>query len=334
MNSTSYSDSFDFDLDRIVDLITRTGATTVGLQFPEGFKRRAFSMARDLEGRTSASVLISGNPCYGACDVDMALSGEVDILFHFGHSELLDGMDNIIFMETPANVDVIPVLGMAVDELGSGTTVGLLTTVQHVHTLNEVRAFLESRGLSCVVGEGDSRIRHPGQVLGCNFSAGDVECDNYLYIGSGKFHPLGVSVAFRRRVLVADPMMNVVEWVDPERILRIRSGIVAKCLDARTFGIIVSTKVGQNRMERAKRMAGLAGNYGKSHAIIILDNITPEAMLQFKVDAFVNTACPRIAIDDVSRFNVPILTPVEFEIVLGEKEWDELVFDEIREGDK
>jgi len=334
MNSTSYSDSFDFDLDGIVDLITRTGADTVGLQFPEGFKRRAFSMAREMEGRTSASVVISGNPCYGACDVDMAMADEVDILFHFGHSELLDGMDNVIFMETPAKVDVIPVLGAAANELDSGTTVGLLTTVQHVHTLGEVRAFLESKRIFCVVGEGDSRIRHPGQVLGCNFSAGDVECDNYLYIGSGKFHPLGVAVAFGRRVLVADPMMNTVEWVDPERILRIRSGIVAKCLDAHTFGIVVSTKVGQNRMELARRMAGLAGKYGKSRVIIMLDNITPEAMLQFKVDAFVNTACPRIAIDDASRFKVPILTPVEFEIVLGEKDWDELVFDEIREGAK
>ncbi|MCK4928951.1 MAG: diphthamide synthesis protein, partial [Methanosarcinales archaeon] len=107
MNSTSYSDSFDFDLDGIVDLITRTGAATAGLQFPEGFKRRAFSMACELEGRTSASVVISGNPCFGACDVDMALAGEVDILFHFGHSELLDGMYNVIFMETPAKVDVI-----------------------------------------------------------------------------------------------------------------------------------------------------------------------------------------------------------------------------------
>ncbi|MDW7776334.1 MAG: diphthamide biosynthesis enzyme Dph2 [Methanosarcinales archaeon] len=328
------SEMFDFNTGGIVDLILQTGAVSVGLQFPEGFKRRAFSIARELERRTPAKVVISGNPCFGACDVDMALAGKVDILFHFGHSELLDGMDNVIFMETPANVDVVPVLEAAACELGSGTTVGLLTTVQHVHTLDEVRAFLASRGISCVTGEGDSRIRYPGQVLGCNFSAGDVVCDNYLYIGSGKFHPLGVAVAFRRRVLVADPLMNTVEWVDPERVLRIRSGIIARCLDAGTFGIVVSTKVGQYRMELAGRMAGLAGKHGKEHVTIMLDTITPEAMLQFKVDAFVNTACPRIAIDDASRFNAPVLTPVEFEIVLGERDWNELVFDEIREGAK
>ncbi|MDF1557558.1 MAG: diphthamide biosynthesis enzyme Dph2 [ANME-2 cluster archaeon] len=340
MNTTSHSNTllnseiFDFNIEGIVDLVLRTGATTVGLQFPEGFKRRAFSMAIELEERTSASVVISGNPCFGACDVDMALAGEVDILFHFGHSELLEGMDNVIFMETPAKVDVTPVLEAVAVDLGIDTIVGLLTTVQHVHKLDEVKAFLEARNISCIVGEGDCRIRHPGQVLGCNFSAADVVCDNYLYIGSGTFHPLGVAVATGRRVLVADPMMNTVEWVDPERILRIRSGIVAKCLDAQTFGIVVSTKVGQNRMELARRVAGLAEKYRKKHVIIMLDTITPEAMLQFKVDAFVNTACPRIAIDDASRFNAPVLTPVEFEIVLGERDWNELVFDEIREGAK
>lgn len=333
-NTQSNSEIFDFDTGGIADLVLQTGATTVGLQFPEGFKRQAFSIARELEKYTSANVVISGNPCFGACDVDMALAGKVDILFHFGHSELLEGMENVIFMETPAKVDVIPVLEAAAGELGGSSTVGLLTTVQHVHTLDNVKAFLGSRGVMCVVGEGDSRIRYPGQVLGCNFSAGDVMCDNYLYIGSGKFHPLGVAVAFGRRVLAADPMMNTVEWVDPERILRIRSGIIARCLDANTFGIVVSTKMGQYRMELARKMAGLAGRHGKEHIIIMLDTITPDAILQFKVDAFVNTACPRIAIDDASRFNAPFLTPVEFEIVLGERNWNELAFDEIREGAK
>jgi len=67
------------------------------------------------------------------------------------------------------------------------------------------------------------------------------------------------------------------------------------------------------------------------NVIISLDNITPDALLQFKLDAFVNTACPRIAIDEGRRFNAPVLTPVEFEIVLGEREWTDLVFDEIRD---
>lgn len=330
MNAPSVFEIFDFGLDRIVDLVERSGAGTIGLQFPEGFKRQAFAIAQELEDRTSAVIIVSGNPCFGACDVDMSLKDSVDILFHFGHSELLDGQDNVVFIETPAKADIGPVLEMAAVELGSGT-VGLVTTVQHVHQLDRARDFIVSKGITCVVGIGDSRIRYPGQLLGCNFSAAEVECDNYLYIGSGKFHPLGVAVAYGRRVLVADPMMNTVEWVDPERVLRQRSGIIAKCLDAVSFGIIISTKVGQDRTGLAGQLGELAKAKDREYIIISLDNVTPDALLQFKVDAFVNTACPRIAIDDGRRFNAPMLTPVEFEIVLGVRDWDELVFDEIRD---
>jgi len=330
MNKPSFLDIFDFDLDRVVDLINRSEAKTVGLQFPEGFKRQAFSIAKGLEDKTGAIVIVSGNPCFGACDIDMTLKSSVDIMFHFGHCELVNGMDNVIFMETPARVDIGQVVEMAAVELDAGT-VGLMTTVQHVHQLDRARNILGSSGMSCVVGAGDSRIKYPGQLLGCNFSAAGVKCDSYLYIGSGKFHPLGVAVATGSKVLAADPMLNTVEWVDPERILRQRGGVIAICLDATSFGIIVSTKIGQERMGLALRLAELAKKHGKEHIIISLDNITPDALLQFKVDAFINTACPRIAIDEGGRFNAPMLTPVEFEIVLGERDWANLVFDEIRD---
>jgi len=330
MNKPSFLDIFDFDLDRVVDLIKQSEARTVGLQFPEGFKRQAFSIARELEDKTETVVMVSGNPCFGACDIDMVLKGSVDILFHFGHSELVDGLDNVIFMETPARVDIGHVVEMAAVKLDAGT-VGLVTTVQHVHQLDKARDILGSKGMSCVAGTGDSRIKYPGQLLGCNFSAAGVKCDSYLYIGSGKFHPLGVAVATGSKVLAADPMLNTVEWVDPERILRQRGGVIAICLDAISFGIIVSTKIGQERMGLARRLAELAKKHGKEYIIISLDNITPEALLQFKVDAFINTACPRIAIDEGGRFNAPMLTPVEFEIVLGERDWADLVFDEIRD---
>lgn len=330
MNKPSFLDIFDFDLDRVVDLINRSEARTVGLQFPEGFKRQAFSIAREMEDKTGAIVIVSGNPCFGACDIDMALKSYVDIMFHFGHSQLVNGLDNVIFMETPARLDIGHVVEMAAVKLDAGT-VGLVTTVQHVHQLDKARNILESSGMSCVVGTGDSRIKYPGQLLGCNFSAAGVKCDSYLYIGSGKFHPLGVAVATGSKVLAADPMLNTVEWVDPERILRQRGGVIAICLEATSFGIIVSTKIGQERMGLARRLAELAKKHGKEHIIISLDNITPDALLQFKVDAFVNTACPRIAIDEGRRFNAPMLTPVEFEIVLRERDWGGLVFDEIRD---
>jgi 2-(3-amino-3-carboxypropyl)histidine synthase len=47
------------------------------------------------------------------------------------------------------------------------------------------------------------------------------------------------------------------------------------------------------------------------------------------IDCFVSTACPRIAIDDYMQYKVPIITPIELDILLGYKKWDDYIFDEI-----
>jgi 2-(3-amino-3-carboxypropyl)histidine synthase len=73
----------------------------------------------------------------------------------------------------------------------------------------------------------------------------------------------------------------------------------------------------------------MAKEHDKEAHILTMDLVTPDQLLQFKVDAFVNTACPRLAVDEVGRFHAPMLTPMEFEIVLGQRQWEELVFDEI-----
>jgi len=43
-----------------------------------------------------------------------------------------------------------------------------------------------------------------------------------------------------------------------------------------------------------------------------------------QMGAFVNTACPRVGLDDASRFSKPILTYQETLVMLGEMSWEEL----------
>ncbi|MEZ5334742.1 MAG: diphthamide biosynthesis enzyme Dph2 [Methanolobus sp.] len=327
----SDGEAFDFQVDRIISIINDTGAKVVGLQFPEGFKRRSPGIASQIAKETGIDVLISGNPCFGACDIDVALVNDVEILFHFGHAHLDDNAisSKIYFIETRSAVDVKNVVELAASRL-KGQRIGLITTVQHVHKLDDAVSVLKEHGKECVISGGDSKIAYPGQVLGCNFSAArNEDCDEYLYIGSGQFHPLGVSLATKKHVTIADPFVNELREADSKKVLKQRSVVIAKSLDAESFGIVVSSKPGQERMELARAMKKMAEKHGKEAYILTMDLVTPDQLLQFKVDAFVNTACPRLAIDEVGRFNAPMLTPLEFEIVLGEREWEELYFDEI-----
>jgi len=66
--------------------------------------------------------------------------------------------------------------------------------------------------------------------------------------------------------------------------------------------------------------------------IIALDNFSPVSLQSFgDIDCFVSTACPRIAIDGYLQYKTPIITPVELEIVLGRRKWQDYTFGQILE---
>ena len=59
---------FDFEEERIKQEITKLCAKRVLLQLPEGLKPEAPKIAKSLE-RAGVLVIISADPCYGACDI-------------------------------------------------------------------------------------------------------------------------------------------------------------------------------------------------------------------------------------------------------------------------
>lgn len=312
-----------FDIEKIIEIIDQRNAKTVGLQFPEGLKRQGPELAKELESRLGILTIISGDPCYGACDIDESLLSMVDILFHFGHSKLYDD-DRVIFMEYQHDVDVERAVLNALPMLGK--KVGIVTTVQHIHMLNRIEEILVRAGKEPRIAPGDSRITYPGQVLGCNFTAAPSDVDTILYVGSGNFHPMGIRLSANIPVIAADPFTGEPRIVDVNKIMKQRYGVMSKAMDAKKWGIIIAMKTGQRRLDLAKRLKEIAGDA----VLITIQEISPERLLNFKVDAYVSTACPRVAIDDAGRFNVPVLTPVEFEIIKGLRKWEDLVFDEIK----
>ena len=324
---------YEFEIEKIVEKIREKNVKTVGLQFPEGLKIHATDVARQIEDQTDAVVLISGDPCYGACDVaDTKMSGVVDLVVHFGHTPLPINYDvPVLFVDAHSSMDVIESMKSAVDLLEGHEKIGLVTTTQHLYLLKKMTDFLEKRGKTVVMGDG--RGTQKGQVLGCNFSAiKDLDVDAFLYVGSGNFHSLGIKLFTDKPVIIADPYLGKARNIDEfaDRILRIRFARIAKAMDARNFGIIVSSKKGQSRLDLAQRLKKNIHRRGMEAFIIMLDDVSPKLLMPFRdLDAFVMTACPRIAIDDSKMYKKPLLTPQELEIVLGIRKWDDYKMDEI-----
>ncbi|MDL2261224.1 diphthamide biosynthesis enzyme Dph2 [Methanimicrococcus sp. OttesenSCG-928-J09] len=341
--SSISASSYDFEISAVFDEIKKLSKTkageeiVVGLQFPEGLKKHALEIAYQIEEKTGATVYISADPCFGACDLDMRLLEKSDLFFHFGHAELKQKNigDKVRFIEARSKADISEAVKNALPLL-TEQTIGLLTTVQHVHQMNTAKKILEEVGKTVIIANGDERIAYPGQILGCNFSAAHSkeaeDCGEFLYIGSGQFHPIGAALSSKKRVVCTDPFTSEVFELSDRKFLMQRSAVIGNASDAQVFCILVSVKNGQYRKSLAEQIKEKAEANGKQAFILFMDFVSPDQMLSFKADAFVNTACPRLAIDDSGRYPAPVLTPQEFEIVLGERAWKDLVLDEILEG--
>ncbi len=320
---------YSIDFNALSRKIRDMGFSKILLQLPEGMQIYAQEIA-DMLG--DFEVLISANPCYGACDVE---TYEGMLTLQFGHSRIpnINYPENVIFVESFSSASFENVL----DSFARSTScrkIGIVASIQHVKAIETARRFLEDRGFLVGVGRGDSRITYPGQVLGCNFSAarevGDVDC--FVFLGTGEFHGLGVKIATGKDVYVLDPYSERITEIDANRFIRQRYAAIARARDAKKFGIILSTKIGQRRWKLAKMVAKEIEISGRQAYFIMTNNIMPE-QLYYKVDAYVNTACPRITYDDFSRFNKVVLTPMEALMAIGKRSMENIPFDEIVEVD-
>ncbi|KZX15689.1 putative diphthamide synthesis protein [Methanobrevibacter cuticularis] len=321
------------DLKRVIKKIKKVNAKTVGLQFPEGLKTQAITVARAIQKETEVNVIISGDPCFGACDVsDMRMNGGIDLIVHYAHTPLPIKYDvPTLFIEAYSKVKVEETLNNALEYLKDYSKIALATTTQHLHLLDEIKDHLEDNGKEIVLGSSKSTKR--GQVLGCNFSSiKNLDAEAYLFIGSGNFHPLGIHLFTNAPVISADPYSGEARDISDfaDKILRIRFARILKAKEAKKWGILISSKEGQHRIELAKEIKKTLEDDGMEGFLILLDNINPDALLPYMdLEAFVVTACPRIAIDDSQMYKKPIITPQELEIVLNKRDWESYQLDEI-----
>jgi 2-(3-amino-3-carboxypropyl)histidine synthase len=326
--STGFTSSVQLDMDGIIEIIRSSGAKIVGLQAPEGLKRALPNMAREISDKIGAEVIISGDPCYGACDIDLDLGKEVDLVIHLGHAELGEGPDKFIYFEASMPGDLKDAVGNSIPLL-KGRRIGIATTVQHVHKLKEALKVLQDHDIQGVIGPACGRARYPGQVLGCFFgTVKGLDVEEYLFLGTGRFHPLGIALSTGKRVVASDPVTGEVAEIDPDPMLRRRWGAIARAMDSKKIAVIVSKKPGQRRWETARKVIDLGKAKGRDMMLVYLDNIEPDRLLNLGVDAAVSTACPRIALDDTAKYSVPVLTPQEFEIVIGYRRGEDYEPDE------
>jgi len=293
------------------------------LQLPEGLKGKALKLAEKLE-REGKEVVISCSPCYGGCDIALeeARKCKADRIIQYGHSPFpIKSRIPIEFVEYRTPVKFKRVIKKALKELRGFKKIGLVTTVQHIGQLGEIKGFLERNGKKVFVGRHGKRAKYNGQILGCDVgSVRSIEkkVDCFLFFGGGLFHAVGGAVATEKPFLAVDPFMRNLKWMEEERRKEMgrRKGALLAALTAKNFGIICSTKPGQFNLKTARKLKGMLKRNGRNAEILICNEVNYESLNNFlEIDCFVNTACPRIA-EDYERVRKPILGVEEVEKII------------------
>jgi len=202
----------------------------------------------------------------------------------------------------------LPILEDNFNSLQDYSSFGIVGTAQHLKELDSVAKFLKANGKKALVG---------GQVLGCrqaNALKLDVDC--FIYVGSGRFHPLGIAVKTDKPVFMLNPLSGVLDRIsehERKRWVGKRKGAIARAFESQTFGILVSTKGGQFSLKQALQLKKKLESKGKEAFIFSAEELSPNNLLPFKVDCWVNTACPRIAGDEYNR---PVVNAEELEEII------------------
>lgn len=311
--------------------IIQRKAKRVLLQLPEGLKIHAPYLANIVK-ETGSLAFISADPCYGACDLAIheAENLGVDLIIHFGHSGIKGQKDNmVVYVDAKAQVDVKDALKKSFPLIKNYEKIGLVTSAQHVHMLDEARKELVKIGKTVAIAD-SGQLKYAGQVTGCNYSNAQClskEVEAFIVISGGKFHALGVALATSKPTIAVDPYENWAYCVDEEakKILKQRWASIEEAKKAEDFGILVGLKTGQKRIVEALEIQDKLERNGKRTVLLVLREITPEALMQFPtLNAFVNTACPRLSLDDTQRFPKPVLSLNEVLVLVGEMSWEEL----------
>ena len=76
-------ETYNLEIDRVIEEIKSKKAKTILLQFPDGLKPHATQIANHIEENTDAKISIRLGDCFGACDTPQT---SADLIIQFGHA--------------------------------------------------------------------------------------------------------------------------------------------------------------------------------------------------------------------------------------------------------
>lgn len=295
----------------------------IAIQLPEGLKPFGKDILKILKDFDPVLFI---DPCYGACDIkdDLAKQLKFKTLIHFGHYPIKKKFSvksifvPIDYYLEKEDIEFIVKKILEISKTNNYKKVTILTTIQYLKNLEPIRKELIKNKLTVTECRKTDRVEK-GMILGCDCSTVTDKEAPIFFIGDGVFHANNIAyVFFEQKIYTISPLnRDYKEIAISLAFIKRRYGVVSRALlqNSQNFAILVSTKYGQNRLKLAKDIAKKLIKHGKSAEILISDYIYESYFIGMGFDCYINTGCPRLTYDDYIRFDKPLLSPTEVDLL-------------------
>ena len=199
-------------------------------------------------------------------------------------------------------------------------SLALFASIQFTDLNNFIKE-IEKLGIKINITKA-KRTNEKLQILGCDIyhdSFNDSiiqDSDLILYIGDGLFHPKALLLSQIKEkefkpVVIFDPIQNKVEEINKKTIekqLQKYKRNLKLFLNSEKIGVLVTIKPGQQYFLAAKKLKDNLEKQGKKVYIFIDNTININNLENYPfIQAWVNTACPRIGTDDIVNIKQPLI---------------------------
>jgi 2-(3-amino-3-carboxypropyl)histidine synthase len=320
----------DFEKEKLVKELKKRKPKRVLIQLAEGIKQNSTELA-EIFNELGIEAVFSGETAWGGCAVAVqeAEALNADLIVHFGHAEFVKINFPVLYVEVKDLLDLNPLLEKSLKILKKYRRIGFSYSVQHRHDVEKIEEFYKTHDKEILLSKKLGRAAYEGHIVGCQYAglkAIENQVDCFVILGN-QFHGMGAVLSVEKPVILLDVYNNNVRELSGLRtkILKQRAIAIEKFRQAKTIGIIVEIKPGQKFTPPGYLLEKLK-EQGKNPVIITMNEISPEKIMNFySIDAFIELACPRIAIDDFAKYPRTILTFKEALVALGIKSWEEIL---------
>jgi len=291
----------------------KTKEKPIAIQIPEGLKQYSTEIL-DFFKNNDPTLFV--DPCYGACDTKDIEAKKLGykLLIHFGHEPMNKQVIKTIYIPLKYKLKSSEIKYIIDNiKLLKYKKINLVTTTQYLSVIPILKSELKKIKIEVIDSKETKRVKK-NMVLGCDSSTIIDYTSPIMFIGDGAFHVNNLAFIFgdAQKIYSISPIQREAKEIKiQDEFLRKRYAMIGIAKTKQSFGILVSSKMGQERLSLARDIKKYLEKNKKEAYIFISDYIKEDYLVGIDIDCYINTACPRISYDDSSSFKKPIISASE-----------------------